>query len=416
MRFVHAADIHLDSPLKGLSRYEGAPAEQIREATRRALENLVELCLEENASFLLIAGDVYDGEWKDYATGLFFAKQMSRLREAAIPVVLVRGNHDAASRIAKRLPLPSNVVELGSRRPSTHVMDDLGVAVHGQGFATAAVTDDLAAGYPDPVAGVLNVGLLHTSLDGREGHEPYAPTTLAVLKSRGYDYWALGHAHAREVVCEDPWVVFPGNLQGRHARETGPKGATLVTATDGRIVSVEHRVLDVVRWRELRVDVSEASTPADAVERVRADLEASRGEAEGRLVAARVVLVGTSAAHAQLVGDPEQWENAIRAVASDVGGEGAWVEKVRFATRSPIDIAELAQRDDAIGQLVRSLAALRADPAAMASLCADVLDLPGELRTGPDALRLDDPDLMASVIEDVEQLLLPRLLAQGDAP
>jgi len=79
-RFIHAADIHLDSPLRGLDRYDGAPVEEIRGATRRALENLVDVCLAERVAFLLIAGDIYDGDWKDYNTGLFFHRQMSRLR------------------------------------------------------------------------------------------------------------------------------------------------------------------------------------------------------------------------------------------------------------------------------------------------------------------------------------------------
>src|SRR4051812_29910913 len=112
MKFVHAADLHLDSPLRGLDRYEGAPVEQLRGATRRALENLVALCLSEKADFLLLAGDLYDGGWKDYRTGLFFAAQMSRLRAADIPVFFVRGNHDAESNITRSLRLPENVREL----------------------------------------------------------------------------------------------------------------------------------------------------------------------------------------------------------------------------------------------------------------------------------------------------------------
>ena len=213
MKFVHAADIHLDSPLKGLSRYEGAPVAEVRGATRRALENLVDLCLAEGAAFLLLAGDLYDGSWKDYSTGLFFASQMSRLRAGGVRVFMIRGNHDAASKITQSLRWPDNVPELSVRRAETVVVEDLGVAIHGQGFATKAVTDDLAAQYPSRVDGAFNIGLLHTSVTGREGHESYAPCKLETLFGKGYDYWALGHVHQREVLCENPWVVFPGNLQ-----------------------------------------------------------------------------------------------------------------------------------------------------------------------------------------------------------
>jgi DNA repair exonuclease SbcCD nuclease subunit len=223
MRFkmVHAADLHLDSPLTGLVRYEGAPVDEVRGATRRALENLVSLCLEEQARLLLLAGDLYDGDWRDYSTGLFFSAQMERLREAGTQVVWIRGNHDAQSKLTHHLSLGEHCHELVSKQPSTLEFPALELAVHGQGFATPAVTDDLSARYPEPVRGVLNVGLLHTALSGRRGHAPYAPCDAVSLAHRGYDYWALGHVHQREIVSTAPYIVFPGNLLGRHVRVEG---------------------------------------------------------------------------------------------------------------------------------------------------------------------------------------------------
>jgi DNA repair exonuclease SbcCD nuclease subunit len=228
-RFIHAADLHLDSPLHGLDAYDGAPVEQIRGATRRALANLVELAETERAAFVLVAGDLYDGDWRDYNTGLYFVRQMSRLREAGTPVYIIAGNHDAASQITKSLRLPENVRMLSADRPESVVLEAEGVAIHGQSFATRAVTDDLSATYPVRLAGFFNVGLLHTCAEGREGHEPYAPCRIEALVAKGYDYWALGHIHKREILHGDPWVVFCGNLQGRHIRETGAKGCSLVT-------------------------------------------------------------------------------------------------------------------------------------------------------------------------------------------
>lgn len=228
-KFLHTADLHLDSPLVGLARYPGAPAEQLRAATRQALVALVDLAVREEISFVLIAGDLYDGDWKDYNTGLFFAHQMSRLNKSGIRVYIVAGNHDAASQMTRTLRLPENVTIFPIRRPCTEVLNDLRVALHGQGFPTSAVTADLAAGYPPALPHLFNIGVLHTSVTGRPGHETYAPCTLEGLLSKGYQYWALGHVHQREVLHQDPWVVFPGNLQGRHIRETGPKGCALVT-------------------------------------------------------------------------------------------------------------------------------------------------------------------------------------------
>jgi len=210
-KFVHAADIHLDSPLRGLDRYEGAPVDRVRSSTRKALEAMVDLAIEEAAAFVLLSGDVFDGDWRDYKTGLYFIDQMSKLGRAGVRVFMLRGNHDAANRSMKRLALPDNVYEFGSRRPETERLDDLGVVLHGQSFPAGAVTMDLAAGYPDAVPGMFNIGLLHTSLNGRPGHDTYAPCTTDSLTARGYDYWALGHVHEREVVRENPLIVFPGN-------------------------------------------------------------------------------------------------------------------------------------------------------------------------------------------------------------
>ena len=416
MRLVHAADLHIDSPLRGLERYEGAPVDQIRGATRRAFENLIDLCLRESADALLLAGDLYDGDWKDYGTGLFFAAQLARLRDSGARVYLVRGNHDAASQVTRSLKLPDHCRELRTGGPETVIDEALGLAIHGQGFATREVSDDLAAGYPEAVPGLLNVGLLHTSLDGRAGHASYAPASLATLRSRGYDYWALGHVHEREVVSTEPWVVFPGNLQGRHARETGAKGATLIEVADGRIVSVAHRELDVVRWARCEVDATDAASPADVIDLFAARIEEAVAEADGRLLAARFVLSGASRAHAALVAREEHWLSEIRACALDRVGEAAWIEKIQLRTRASVDLDALARQDDAVGHLIRALRAVRGSPESLLELAGELADLrkalPAEVREGEDGLRLDDPAWLAEALADVERGILPRLLSE----
>jgi DNA repair exonuclease SbcCD nuclease subunit len=414
VKLVHAADLHVDSPMRGLERYEGAPVERMRSATRGAVEQLVALCLNEEVDVLLLAGDVFDGDWKDYATGLFFARQMADLREAGVRVVSIRGNHDAASQIRKQLSLPDNVRELATRRPETVVFDDLGLAVHGQGFARRAVTDDLAGGYPAPVDGMLNVGLLHTCLTGREGHEPYAPCRLETLVDRGYDYWALGHVHQQEILHERPWVAFSGNLQGRHARETGPKGALLVVADGGRVTAVEPRVLDVARWCALTVDVSEATAGYDAVDRVREALAAAWAAAEERPLAVRITLTGSSTAHDALVREPDRWDAAVRAVAQEEGE--IWVERLRVRTTREVRLEEVAGGDDAVGHVARRLVELGADPQARRDLVGALDDLlrklPPEVRAD---MRFDDEESSRALVGDVADLLMARLAAVDDA-
>lgn len=418
MKLVHAADLHLDSPLLGLERYEGAPVQRLRNATREALSNLTALCVEEGADLLLIAGDLYDGGWRDYSTGLYFASQMTKLREAGVRVVWLRGNHDASSQLMKQLDLPENVRELGSKKPATLELclgrEDL--AVHGQGFATRDVTDNLVLGYPEPRPGAVNIGLLHTALGGRPGHDLYAPCSLEDLVHKGYDYWALGHVHQREVLSEDPFVVFPGNLQGRHAREIGPKGASLVTIEGGRVRAVEHRSLDVVRWSLCTVDVSESPTAADAIARVEAELSQKLESSEGRLIATRVLLHGASAAHAALSNERERWVEQIRELATDLGRDEIWLEKVRFATRDRVSIEDLLAHDDAVAEVFRGLRELSASDEALLAIGAELGELarklPAALREGPEPIKLDSPEELRAVLADVEQMLLPRLTGE----
>ena len=148
-KFILAADIHLDSPLLGLSRYEGAPLDVLRGATREAFGNLVSLAIEEKIAFLLLSGDLYDGDWKDYHTGLFLSQQLSRLREAGVKAYIIYGNHDAECRITKSLRLPDNVRVLSTKSPETVLLEEVGVAIHGQGFAKRDVMENLAERYPD---------------------------------------------------------------------------------------------------------------------------------------------------------------------------------------------------------------------------------------------------------------------------
>jgi exonuclease SbcD len=414
VKFVHAADLHIDSPLRGLDKYEGAPAARLRAATRRALENLVALCIEEHAAFLLLAGDVFDGSWKDFSTGLFFAAQMTKLREAKIPVVIVRGNHDAASSITKSLRLPDNVRELSSKKPDTIDLPDAGACVHGQSFAQRATTDDLAARYPDAVRGAFNIGLLHTCLDGREGHERYAPTTLETMRAKGYDYWALGHVHAREVLSKEPWIVFPGNLQGRHAKETGTKGASVVTVDGGVVKSVEHRALDVVRWEQLVIDASEATDVFEVVDRARDALAKQAEACPDRLLAARLFVSGSTRANGAIRNDEEHFVAQLRAAANDGLGDGVWLEKIVVQTRSTFDLAKVREEAGAVGHLARRLEAIKTDPRELSELVAVLAELdkklPSELREGEGALVLSDPATLRAIVDDVEQTLLPRLL------
>lgn len=355
-RFFHAADIHLDSPLRGLAVHESSAAERIRTAARDALDQLVGAAIDEQAAFLVIAGDIYDGDWRDYKTGLFFVNQMGRLNRAGIPVYLLHGNHDAASQITKRLELPENVHVFSARKPETFRLEKIDAALHGQSFRQRSVTENLVPDYPPPISGAFNIGVLHTGLGGMGGHENYAPCSLDDLINKGYDYWALGHIHQANVLRERPHIVFPGNLQGRHARETGAKGARLVTVADGEIADDAFVPCDVVRWAVVPVAVNGAGGMDEVAGRVRQALESAVAEqADGRLLACRVILTGRTELYARLLASEEQTLAEARAAALGLSGGSAWVEKVKIEAEPAAAEQSAAERGDAVGELLRML-------------------------------------------------------------
>ncbi|MBX6354034.1 MAG: metallophosphoesterase [Thermoflavifilum sp.] len=406
-RFVHAADLHLDSPLRGLAERVDGNVEVLRGAARRALERLVDLCVAEQVDFLVLAGDIYDGDWPDYQTGLFFVRQMARLDQAGIPVFLIRGNHDAASQITRQLTLPRNVIEFPVDRPKTVVLEQTGVAVHGQSFEVRDVRTNLAAAYPAPVAGLFNIGILHTGLEGAEGHERYAPCRVQDLMAKGYDYWALGHVHQRQVVHERPWIVYPGNIQGRHVRETGDKGCYLVTVEAGAVHLAYHS-LDVVRWRVVEVDLSGAQEPEDVGVQIRAAAVRQVAEDGGMPLALRLVLTGATPLHAHLLDDAARWRAEAIAALESVPGQ-IWLEKLVVQTTPPVSIVDQEARSHAWRVLEESLTAALQDDIFLEGCLNEITRTQQKSLSAylnrPDALRVQTVEDVRALAREAQQLL-----------
>ena len=417
MRFIHASDLHIDSPLRGLDRYDGAPVERLRTATRSAFERLIDKTLSERVDFVLFAGDIYDCDWQDFHTGLFFREQMVRLGRAGIRVFIVQGNHDAQGVISKQLTLPPNVTVFSSRTAQIVRLEELSVAIHGRSFPERAVDEDLVPSYPTSVPGFFNIGMLHTSLTGRAGHDTYAPTDLQTLIAKGYDYWALGHVHAREVLSEQPRIVFPGNLQGRHAKETGAKGCELVTVDGGRI-ETEFVVLDVVRWSQVAVPLNGLERLDALSDAFRHALEPALTGARDRLHAVRVTLTGSTALHRLEADQPGTLAAAMHAAAQDIGEAEIWIEQVRLDLSHPQDRTQTAQREDAVGELVRLVDSILGDKAeltrrAQAELGDLLSSMPQEVTAG-DVPKLDDLVELKRLLLDAEATVLARLTGTGE--
>jgi len=406
-RFIHTGDIHLDSPLKGLAGQQGAAAERIRTATRAAFETLISQAIEDEVAFVVIAGDLYDGDWRDYQTGLFFVKQMGRLSQAKIPVFLLHGNHDAESQITRKLTLPPNVSVFSARKPETFRLPHLNIALHGHSFRQRDVTDNLVPAYPSPVPGCFNIGVLHTGLGGMPGHANYAPCAIEDLINKGYDYWALAHVHQAAVLHERPHVVFCGNLQGRHIRESGAKGASLVTIEDGQVAEIAPLHVDCVRWILLQVPVEQCGAVADAVDRIRQAIEeAVERDAQGRLLASRIELTGRTGLHGELLASADHLLAEARAAALGLGDEVAWIERLIIATASP---EAAASRKDALGDLQRIIERAGSDAELQARVAAELGDL---VRKLPHDIRTDTDEAVLKAAIDGN---IANLIAHGGA-
>jgi DNA repair protein SbcD/Mre11 len=415
-KFLHTADIHLDSPLRGLSRYEGVPVEQVRLATRAALTNLVDYALEEDVAFMVIAGDLFDGSWDDFSTGLYFCGAMRRLKDAGISVYIAYGNHDAESLQTKRLPLPDNVRVFSAKAPETFINEATGAALHGQSYKSRDPGGDLSAAYPAAVEGRLNIGVLHTALEGgRPPHAAYAPCSPGQLATKGYDYWALGHVHTHEVVSAAPYIVFPGNLQGRNIRECGPKGALLVNVENAAVTDVSFAACDAVRWAQVAVDVSDCTGLHEVETRARDALAATlREEAEGRPLVVRVTLRGRTALHGELVQRHGVLREDVRALATGISDQ-LWVEKVGLSTELLTDEAASAPEVDEITELLEEGVA---DPQLGAHLAEDFGQLfgriPPDLAEESELLTLARSGQFEGLLRDAAAAVRARLAEGAD--
>ncbi|MDW5317746.1 exonuclease SbcCD subunit D [Rhizobium sp. PL01] len=333
-RFVHTADLHLDSPLRSLALKNPELAELVRGATRTALARIVDLCLSESVDALLIVGDLYDGSQTSMNTALYLSSELRRLETAGIGVFLIRGNHDSQSAMTRELTFPANVhVFSGRAKPvlAKSLGDGRDVHIHGISFANPHAPESLLPSFQPPVADAVNIGMLHTSLAGTPGHDPYAPTSVAELARHGFDYWALGHVHMRQVHSEAPLIVMPGMPQGRDINEAGPKTVTLVTVgDDGSLGYREHQIGQAV-FERVTIDLSGAQDWRQMLERVGETLSSLRSEAGADHLILRIALTGLTPLAWKLRRDPDFLLAEITNLAA--GLTGCWVEKIDIDCR-----------------------------------------------------------------------------------
>lgn len=360
LRFAHLADLHLDTPFRGLSAVHPELARELRDASLSAWDDAVDQCIVEQVDFVVIAGDVYDDEVAGVRAQLRFVHGLERLAWSGIPSFVVHGNHDPAG---GRWPAVSNwpegVTVFGHEAVRTAPVMRHGetiALVHGVSYRQRHEEANLALGFARAPDDVFQLGLLHANVGDVPGHGRYAPCTLHDLVRAGLDYWALGHVHDRRVLnAADPVVAYPGNLQARHPNEKGAKGFLVVDVEPGAAPRSSFLPSDRWRFYEVVVDMgAEAGRRIDSVAALQAELHrhalAHVQEADGRGAIVRGSVTGASSLHDAFsrTGAGEGLLAALR----DSAPERVWWERLRIASRPEFDRAERVRAGDFLADLL----------------------------------------------------------------
>ena len=385
VRYIHAADLHLDTPFQGLSREaarEGHLTRLLQHAAGTALERLIRLCEAERPHFLILAGDVYNQEQRSVKAQLQLRDGCVRLQRIGIPVFIAHGNHDPLSSRLTSVELPDNVIFFTKtgERPPVRREERVWVVGHGVSHARQQENRNLARSFSRDAAhpGAFQIGVLHCAVEGQGKHERYAPCTLSDLLDAQLDAWALGHVHERCILQRSPFIAYSGNTQGLHINEQGPRGCLSVTAThdgSGWICREKFIPLSPVQWRQRTLDLDDAAHIDDVEQRLLATLDDAARETgpECEALMVRVRCTGRTPLDTWLRDPATQSELTERTLHLISASPKIWLKDLVVETRPPVERAEYLQREDLLGEAMRLMETMRANPSLLHSLAGPAL-------------------------------------------
>ncbi len=415
LRFVHAADLHLDSPFVGIKAV--APehvASALHDATFSAYDNIIKLCIDERVDALLVAGDVYDSSDRSLRAQLKFVAGLKQLHDAGIPSFVCHGNHDPLDGWEARLDYPPSCMRFGAEFEAAPLFEDEPgrAVVHGISYPTRDIRKNLLPGLGTVASNAFSIGLMHANVGGNTGHDAYAPCSLDDLSSSGIDYWALGHVHTREILSElSPAVVYPGNAQGRHPNERGARGVYLVEVDDAKDVQLDFRAVDTVRWERSRLDISPLETEQDLLDSLDQSMTDVQADADGRPVVLQMTLAGRGSLHSAL-----RQPGFIEDLVGDLNGEWVrrspfvWCERIEDETAAPFNRQERIEGSDFLAELLKTVDRARNDPELQERLRDGLSDLYRHRQYGRYLSdRVPGGNDFAALIDAAEAIVVDRL-------
>lgn len=424
LSFVHAADLHLDSPFAGISGIDQELGERLSKATFQAYEAIIELCMDKEVDFLLIAGDVYDSADKSLYAQVRFIEGLRKLETAGIQVFICHGNHDPLDGWSASLKWPTNVhIMRGDEAEAVKFKKEGETAafIVGMSYPTRHIMRNLVKEFPKKEENwPFTIGLLHCSVGNNPEHDPYAPCTLQDLKELGYDYWALGHIHTPSIVCnEAPVVIYPGNPQGRHPGETGARGCYYVevlsggTSSEGAI-STSFVETDSVRWHIREISIEGLKKEGELIESLQNHLEDIRESSGERSAICRLILKGRGTLHRSLR-EAGFLDDLLRLLREGeiCSRQFVWVERIEDETLFPAERELLLKREDFVGDLVKIAEGLKTDEKSLEEFREALAPLFNS-RQGRKLIDRVDEKEINDLIQRAENLLLDALLMEED--
>jgi DNA repair exonuclease SbcCD nuclease subunit len=414
-RFVHCADLHLDSPFRGISSTDPELAAILRNATFQAFEKVVDVAIEEEADLILISGDIYDQGDGSLRAQLGFRDILQKASDRGIRSFIVHGNHDPLESWKSGITFPAGVHRFGPEVEKVPFSRNGKVLaeIYGISYKRAEQYSNLASLFrASGEHQIFRIGLLHCNLGGSStGHGNYSPCTMDDLERSGMDYWALGHIHKPSILRDSsPSVVYSGNIQGRHIGEKGKRGCYLVEVSGTRVTSIEFHETSVILWSEEVLDISDMSSMEDLVDGIRDLCDLQRKNAGGKPSVMRLVLRGGSEV-VNLLQSPELYRELVELIGEDEKRklDQVWIESIRNEGTLPFELQTLRSGNGLLADFLELCDQVRKDPALFASMVEDekafrlVKDFLGDIR---------DPSFIKNIMDDVEKRGITELIGE----